>query len=222
MRQDVGHHPIIRIAVAVLCISLAVGTMLWFKVSARARQELAHGASALQRGQYHQAITSYARAIKWYTPLNTSTRRAIERLWALGNDAEQQGNVSLALEAYRALRSGLYAVQSVYIPYQHWIPKSEAKIATLMATAAHAETPDAADLMSDTARFTQMLQRNTAPHVGWSMLVAIGFLGWVGAVISFIWCVYTRHSMWAWRPGLLWGGCIAVFFAAWVVGMLLA
>jgi hypothetical protein len=146
-------------------------------------------------------------------------QRAIERLWQLGTEAEARGEFVLALEAYQTLRSSLYAVQSFYIPYQSWIPKSEARIAPLLARTKAGAEHNEDKLAQDTARFTMQLQRHVGPHLGWSILTEIGFLGWVGATVGLIWYVVDEAGHFARRQGLLWGSLMAVFFALWLIGM---
>ena len=63
------------------------------------------------------------------------------------------------------------------------------------------------------------LQRHVGPHLGWSILVEVGFLGWVGATVGLIWYVVDEDGNFARRQGLLWGSLIAVFFALWLIGM---
>ena len=196
--------------------------VLVVKVTSSAKQELAIGEEAYTRGAYDVAITHYERAITWYTPFSKTVRYAVEHLWQLGTEAETRGDWHLALEAYQALRASLYAVQSFYIPYQSWIPKSEERIAPLVAKTKVGEEPNADKLAQDTARFAMQLQRHVGPHLGWSMLVEIGFLGWVGATVGLIWYVVDEAGHFARRQGLLWGSLIAAFFALWLIGMRLA
>jgi hypothetical protein len=176
------------------------------KVAYSARQEFVRGEEAYRSGKLGEAIVHYERAIQWYTPFSGAVRRAVRRLWEIGTVAEQQAKPKLALEAYQALRGSLYAVQSFYLPYRRWIPKSEAKIAVLMARSARTGEPDATKRARDTARFARMLQRDVAPGVGGSILVEIGFLGWIGATVGFICRAFTSRGTWVWRRGLLWGG----------------
>ena len=77
-------------------------------------------------------------------------------------------------------------------------------------------------LAQDTARFALQLQRHVGPHLGWSILVEIGFLGWVGATVGLIWHVVDEQGNFAWRQGFLWGSLLALFFACWIIGMRLA
>ena len=88
---------------------------------------------------------------------------AVACLWQLGTEAEARGEISLALEAYQTLRSSLYAVRSFYIPYQSWIPKSEARIAPLLAKTKAGVEQGEDQLAQDTARFAMQLQRHVGP-----------------------------------------------------------
>jgi hypothetical protein len=222
MMQPLQRHYLLQKILSVLGIGVLVVAMLYVKAYTSAQQAFARGEAAYQSGQMTDAITNYERTIKWYTPLSSSGRLAVERLWGIGTEAEQHADAPLALQAYQALRSSLYAVQSFYLPYRDWIPKSEAKIAALMAQTAQTQDQDQAKLAQDTARFTQMLQRPVGAHVGWSILTEIGFIGWVGATVGLLWYGVSSHGTWVWRQGVLWGSGIVVSFTLWIVGMLWA
>ena len=209
----------LRQVVRILGVLLFLVAVLVVKVTYNARQELARGEDAYTRGAYHVAITHYTRAVKWYTPGSTAVQHAVERLWQLGAEAETREDWPLALEAYQSLRSGLYAVQSVYVPYQSWIPKSEERIAPLLAKTKAGAEQDEIKLAQHTTRFTTQLQRHVGPHLGWSVLVEIGFLGWVGATVGLIWYVVDEQGYFARRQGLLWGSVLALFFALWLIAM---
>src|SRR5215510_1847695 len=212
-------HPALHSALRIGILLAAFLVILYAKVTYNANQDFVLGENAYTHGEYKRAITHYERTIKWYTPLSTAVQRAVERLWQLGTEAEARGEISLALEAYQTLRSSLYAVQSFYIPYQSWIPKSEERIAPLLAKTKAGEELNADKLAQDTARFAMQLQRHVGPHLGWSILLEIGFLGWVGATIGLIWYVVDEAGNLARRQGLLWGSLIAIFFALWLIGM---
>src|SRR5215467_8393483 len=168
----------------ILGVLFFFAAVLVVKVTYNASQEFAHGEAAYTRGAYDVAITHYERAIKWYTPFSKTVQLAVERLWQLGTEAEIRGDWRLALEAYQSLRASLYAVQSFYIPYRSWIPKSEERIAPLLAKTKAGTEPQEDKLAQDTARFAMQLQRHVGPHMGWSILVEVGFLGWAGAAIG--------------------------------------
>jgi len=151
-------------------------------------------------------------------------RHSVERLWEIGTTAEKHKDLPLALDAYGSLRASLYAVQSFYHPYQKWILKAEGKIAPVMAKVAHSKNrqfkPNA--LEQDHERFAAMLQRKTALDQGGVILTELGFLGWIGATIGFIWYALGNNQVWIWKRCLLWGSTIVIFFTAWIIGMLIA
>ena len=213
------HHPALRSALRIVVLLVAFVVILYAKVSYNASLDFALGEDAYIHGEYKRAITHYERTIKWYTPLSSAVQRSVERLWQLGTEAEARSEISLALEAYQTLRSSLYTVQSFYIPYQSWIPKSEARIAPLLAKTKAGEEHNEDQLVQGTARFALQLQRHVGPHLGWSILLEVGFLGWVGATVGLIWYVVDEAGNFARRQGLLWGSLIAIFFALWLIGM---
>jgi hypothetical protein len=212
-------YPALRYALSVFGLGVIFVIILYIKVVYNASQDFARAEESYSHGQYQVAITHYGRAIKWYSPLNNIVQRAVERLWQLGTEAEARGEFALALEAYQTLRSSLYAVQSFYIPYQSWIPKSEARIAPLLARTKAGAEHNEDKLAQDTARFAMQLQRHVGPHLGWSILTEIGFLGWVGATVGLIWYVVDEAGHLVRRQGVLWGSLMAVFFALWLIGM---
>jgi len=208
-----------RNVLRIVSLAILFVAMLYVKTAYNSRQAFALGEDAYAHGEYKAAMTHYERTIKWYTPRSPVVRRAVERLWQLGTEAEARGEVSLALEAYQTLRSSLYAVRSFYIPYHSWIPKSEERIAPLLAKTKAGTAPQEDRVAQDTARFAMQLQRHVGPHLGWSIVVEIGFLGWVGAAVGLIWHVVDRQGKFAPQQGLLWGSVLAICFALWLMGM---
>ena len=193
--------------------------MLSIKVMYHASQEFALGEQQWTQGELKKALVHYERTIKWYTPWSTVVQRAVERLWQLGTEAETRGDTALALEAYQTLRSSLYAVQSFYIPYASWIPQCEARIAPLLAQVKAGEHPQENQLAQDTARFAMQLQRHVGPQLGWSILLEVGFLGWVGATVGLIWYMVDAEGNFVRRQSVVWGSLMALFFTLWVIGM---
>lgn len=216
-------HRLLLHIMGILSVLLILAAIFFVKVSSYAKVETTRGDQAFQRQAYQEAITHYERAIKWYTPFSRSVKHAVERLWEIGSTAEQRNDLTIALAAYRSLRSGLYAVQSFHLPYPQRIVEAEAKIALLMAKVAHPEghqfEPQAFE--QDHNRYTAMLQRKSVPDQGGAILTEIGFLGWIGATIGLIWYALGENGKWIWKRCLLWGSTIAIFFTVWIIGMLL-
>lgn len=213
---------LVRHAVGLMLVVCCGAMLLSLKISYASRQEVWRGEEATQRDAYQVAIMHYERAIKWYTPWSASVQHAVEHLWEVGTAAEQRSEWTVALEAYRSLRASLYAVQSFYQPYPEWIPKCEAKIARLMAQTSGAAPAADEQVASHTARFAQMLRRDTTPHRGWSLLAVGGFLGWVGGTIGFLWRVLPTGQIQRWQSAAMWGSTVILAFTVWIIGLLFA
>ena len=215
-------HPLLFHSVRIVSVLFVLSVALFVKASYYSHQETIRGDAFYERLAYREAITHYERAVKWYTPLSRSVEHAVERLWDIGALAEQHADLPLALEAYRTLRGSLYAVRSFYLPYQSWIPKCEEKIAVIMASIVHSKGGDLKHQELDRARFAEMLQRKTMPYQGGVVLTEIGFLGWVGATIGFIWNAFGDKKVWRRKQSIVWGCSISILFVVWIIGMLLA
>lgn len=204
----------------ILVIAFGLLVVLAIKISFHSYQEYQAGEKAIVQKNWKQSIVHYERAIKWYMPFSQAVQQSGERLWEIATVAEQRQDFRLALEAYRALRSALYAVESFYIPHRKWIPQCDERIASLMATLQKPQEPEQA--AADKSRFLEMLQRDTSPHLGWSLVMEIGFLGWIGFTILLIWYAYNAAGELVWQRGVLWGSGIVLGFVLWIMGMLFA
>ena len=56
----------------------------------------------------------------------------------------------------------------------------------------------------------------------WAAVVEIGFLGWVGSAVGFIFRALDRDGKFIGRKALFWGISLAVFYTLWIIGMLSA
>ena len=56
----------------------------------------------------------------------------------------------------------------------------------------------------------------------WAAVVEIGFLGWVGSAVGFIFRALDREGKFIGRKALFWGCTLAVFYTLWIIGMLSA
>lgn len=74
--------------------------MVWARAFYGSMKAYHQGEIYLKGKQYIKAITFFDRSIHWYTPFNPYVRKSAERLWEIGNYAEGQGDIKLALIAY--------------------------------------------------------------------------------------------------------------------------
>ena len=205
-----------------ILIFLVIGlVMVWARAFYGSKQTYHQAVTCLEAGQLVNAVAFFDRSIRWYTPLNPYVRLSAQRLWEIGRQAEQQGNVHLALIAIRTLRRGFYGARHLWGPGQEWIDTCSAKIDELMDfKQPEAEKPkdafalDASDGLSG--------QPGRPPSTLWSIAVAVGFLGWIGSVIGFVLCACRgeKRLRLSSCPTLLWAGITLSFFALWIVGMI--
>ena len=175
--------------------------IVWGRALYGSRENFIKGETLLKEGQTIRAITFFDRSIHWYTPLNPYVQKSAERLWEVGERAEQAGDSRLALIAFTSIRSGFYGASHVVTPGKEWINKVDAKLQALGAAGEKVKNPH--------------------PDALWSAVVVLGFLGWVGSVIGFILCIMGpgRDSG---RPGsrvVRWAGLVVIFFILWILGM---
>ncbi|MCK5504490.1 MAG: hypothetical protein KAJ10_04980 [Thermodesulfovibrionia bacterium] len=57
---------------------------------------------------------------------------------------------------------------------------------------------------------------------GWALACELGFLGWVGCTIGFIFRAFGDNDAFYGRRALFWGGLVVIFYALWVLGMVRA
>lgn len=172
-----------------------------------------------------EAIVHYRRAARWYAPGNSYATSALGRLEAIGRLAEQAGDATTALEAYRAMRRAILGARSVYTPHKDRLDRANGRIAILSAR--QAETTEGKILDAETiarmeAWHRKKLGQDTAPAVGWVLLALAGFLGWVGACVGFILGAVTRDDRLLGRRAILWGAGILAGLVAWLLGLTMA
>lgn len=195
-------------------------SMVYLKVFLSSRTEFRAAEAALVKGDDREAIVHYERAILWYLPVGGYVEPSAEALWKLATLLEEKDK-KLALEAFRSLRSSFYATRSFYTPGQEWIDRSDQKIAALMAQ----EPPySEADKEKTTEQRAQealaILKMPLKPHAGWSIVLEIGFWGWVGGVLLFIATGFNAENRVIPKRGFVWGGVILFFYSLWIIGMM--
>ena len=57
------------------------------------------------------------------------------------------------------------------------------------------------------------------PSVFWSIVLEIGFFGWVGSALLFIFQAIDENERLVKRKAILWGTLLIVSYGLWVVGL---
>jgi hypothetical protein len=208
-----------KVRVVVFCVVLFF-SLIYVKVFLSSRYEFNAAGIADAKGDTREAITHYERAILWYLPVGGYVAPSAERLWEIG-EALEETDMQLALIAYRSLRSAFYATRSFYTPGRSWIDRTDKKIAALMAL-----TPPSSEKskkMSQAERRDDalaILKRPMRPYAGWSIILEVGFWGWITATLLFIFRAFKSEHQLNMRRGLFWGGIMTFFYSLWIIGMM--
>ena len=56
----------------------------------------------------------------------------------------------------------------------------------------------------------------------WAILVVLGFLGWIGGTVGFIFGAFEKEGRFNNKRALFWGLAVVSMYALWVVGMMYA
>jgi len=107
--------------------------MVWANTYYRGHSEYVEGEKYFKQGNFKDAITAYGTSVRMYTPFSGYVPASLQRLWEIGEGYRQAGQYEWALIAYRDLRSGIYAIRSIYTPYEEWIARTDERIAQTLA-----------------------------------------------------------------------------------------
>lgn len=203
----------------VLLIIVLFLAMVWMRAFYGSMKAYEEGERYFEENKWVQAITFFDRSIHWYTPYNPYVEKSAKKLWEIGEQGQRAGDIKLALIAFRAIRGGFYSARSFYTPGKEWIRMSEHRIQELE------EIEKAQRGIQDetkTGNFVgEKSQEVPGPHPGWSVVVVLSFLGWVGSLLAFIPCAFgpREERSRKWIRGAPWLGTAAVFYTLWIIAM---
>jgi len=203
--------------VAALCLGVVVTRAIW-----EGRSALDRAARAAADGDLREAVTWYRRAARWYVPLAPHVGRAYDRLEEIAQQAEQAGDIDLALAAWRGVRSSIKSTRSFYTPQSDRLDRANARIAALMA---RIEDPAVDPGKSEQERaqwHLELLARDEAPSVFWSIVALLGFAGWLGGGVLFALRGVTSEDRLVPRTAATAGAIVAVGLVVWMLGLYLA
>lgn len=125
-------------------------------------------------------ILHLGRAARLYAPGNPYSRRAVDKLAAIG-----RADPSRALAAWRELRSAILATRSFYTPHRALLDEANARIAELMADA---ELAAGTQRSRDKALswHAARLAEDEAPSLLWTLVALLGLVAWIGSALGLI------------------------------------
>jgi hypothetical protein len=211
-----------RTAVRVLIVAGLVLGSFTLRVVTSSASELHAGDEYREHGQLDAAVVHYRRAARWYAPGSPFHVEALGKLGRIGADAEQRGDVELALAAYRAVRAAIMSTRSFYVPEPERLRAADERIASLMAGL----PPPAMDAGKSREQLRKehlaLLQADPGPSVLWSLVLLAGFAVWISAAFAFTLRAVDEHDRFVRREVRRWGTLIVVGFGLFVLGMSLA
>ena len=197
-------HSALRVIVKAVSAAVLLLLILWVRVFYGSMQDYKTGETLLRENQTIRAITYFDRSLHWYAPLNPYVERSAKRLWEIGERAEQEKDTRLALIAYESIRNGFYGASHLFRPGKDWIQRAESKIQTLSALRVKGEPAPA--------------MKDPQPDVGWSVVVVIGFLGWIGSLLGLILVLFRQGEVRGGKGIFLFGFSLLCFIL-WLVSM---
>jgi hypothetical protein len=140
------------------------------------------------RGEWRQAIAAggddeilhLGRAARLYAPGNPYSRRAVDKLAAIGRE-----DPARALAAWRELRSAILATRSFYTPHRALLDEANAHIADLMADAELAAGTQHARDKARAWHAARLLQ-DESPSVAWTLVALFGLAAWIGSAVGLL------------------------------------
>jgi len=208
--------PLTKVISVALGLCLVLLAAVWVRVFCESMHAHRKGEAYFKKHQYVKAITFFDRSIHWYTPFNPYVHKSAQRLWEICIRAEQHGDIRRALVAARTIKRGFLAARSFYTPGQDWIDRCHAKIASLMARDSEDQQLDSAIPVSFPP------QKGSEPDLFWTLILEVGFFGWIGSVIGLLMLGMTDGEtlMFRPRPAILWGMMVVIFYIMWILGMM--
>ena len=208
-------HHVSNMIVKAVSIGVLVTLVLWTRVFYGSMNDYETGETLLKENQIIRAITYFDRSLHWYAPINPYLEKAATRLWEVGEKAEKEGDLRMARIAFESIRNASYGTTHVFTPGKEWIRRAESKINALSGAKGQKEE-------LNTEPWTP--KRGTHPHALWSVAVVLGFLGWVGSLLGFIFAgsLNDRREQKAFRRKLVWLSLVLAFGALWFAGMVMA
>jgi hypothetical protein len=206
----------------VLGLLAAMVILIWLRAFYGSTKDYYRGEDNLRSQHYIKAITFFDRSIHWYTPFNPYVAKSAECLWEIGKRAEEQGDIRLALIAYRSIKHGFYGGLSFYSPGKAWIDRCEDEIKKVTLDSENKRKGQVG--LASAKRQTSRRADDGGPSAFWSIILEIGLWGWVASTIALImfgvnWGNRARYLNLRTITSMI---IIAVFFGMWVIGMMRA
>lgn len=186
------------IGVVSLALVLALG-----RAVVESRAELAAATAYHEKGDLPRAIEHYRRALRWTFPWSPYVELAMAGLEARAAEAESQGEVALALLAWRSLLGGLSATHSFFRPHHAAASRAKDHIARLMALPSHHESDaidgTALDPTKHAREARRTLDSDIRPDPFWGTMLLMGFTVWIASLVQLARRAFDEEGHFRWE-----------------------
>lgn len=200
--------------------------VVWGRAFFESRQAFALGQAAEAAGERDEMLAQYQYAMRWYTPFAESPRAAASALARAADAAEATGDPTRALAALRRLRGGALSTRSFYSPFGELLAGEagvDARIARLSAAEQVAAGLDRGQSLTDLeAEHSRLLALDPTPATGWALAATLGFCGWIGGALGFIFRGLDAGLRLAQPAARRWSLLFTTSFGVWMLGLWLA
>jgi hypothetical protein len=159
-------------------------------------------------------VKAYERVILSYVPFSPLGSKAVEELYLYCHTFKKDDERLYCLETFR---SSIYQIQNpITRPYTEYLEKINPEIAKLRALESiNWEFNNYA--MADYEKLynaqMQVLNYDNKPSDFWSFIVVLSLIGWISAVLLFIWKANDKKQI------LLYSLMFIAFFSLWIVSL---
>lgn len=215
-----------RLALPWLGALAVILVVVWGRAFFEARTAFAAGQAAEASGEMDETLAQYQYAMRWYTPFAETPEAAATALARLADAAEAAGDRTRALAALRRLRGGALSTRSFYSPFGDRLAGEagvDARIARLSAaeqTAAGLARGES--LAALEVEHRRLLALDPTPSTAWAVAATLGFCGWIGGALGFIFRGLDAGLRLAQPAAQRWSLLFATSFGVWMLGLWLA
>ena len=202
------------------------GTFVFLVVCGRvwwsSQTEFEAGLEAEKNGDIHQAISHYQYASRWYIPLASTPPNARLALTRIAKRAEDTGDQTTALMAYRRLRGSILSTRGLFSPGIEHLEETNAGIARLMAKVQFKAGGPTVRGRTEAQLYTDhlaLLKLDPLPARGWSLLVIFSFVAWIWTALMAIRRGFQPDLGIRRRPMLILGTTSLSFFLLWAFAL---
>jgi hypothetical protein len=201
-----------RLRATLLVVVIGLGALV-VRVLTGSILEFHRGDQATVGNNPRAAMVHYERAVRWYLPGSPYAYAALGSLVVTCNRLAQEESKQAGFDCYNRARSAILSVRSFTTPWPRDLAAIDETIARLSGPLGY-----------PTEKMREKLALRFEASPAWSLVAALGLVGWIGGVAGAIWTGVDpqtgrpRRS----RKAALFLGLFVLSFGAWLLALWLA